>query len=338
MKALVLKHYELRKPSKDDFPLDPHAPLAPFEIEERPRPEPRPGHTVVKLAAAAINPMDVRVQAGLFPYSRPAPLVLGNEGAGVVVAGGDHAPGARVMVMGFPLGVTEDGTHQELVCVPNEWVYPLPDAYSFDEGASFLIPYATAQLAVGASQAKKGSRVLVTGAAGGIGTALIQLLKAIGAAPIAIVSTAEKAARVAREEPAGIIDLSAERLDEGVKRLVGEQGAEAAIDVVGGTTLGRLLPLLARNGIAVTLGYLGGKIAPIVLPFLVGWCRSIVGSDLYERPLEESRPAIDAICRLLAEGKLRPRVDSHFSLDQYVAAFARAGSRHATGRVVFRFE
>ncbi len=337
MKALVLKEYELRKPSKDDFPMDPSAPLAPFDVEERPEPTKAPGRTIVRIKSAAINPMDVRVQAGLFPYSRPAPLVLGNEGAGTVEQSDKFPVGSRVMVMGFPLGVTEDGTHQELISVPDEWVYPLPDRYSFDEGASFLIPYATAQLAVEASKAKKDDWVIVTGAAGGIGTALIQLLKAIGAKPIAVVSTVEKATRVKAEEPAGIIDMSSERIDVGAERITGKpEQAAAAIDVVGGTMLGRLLPLLQRNGTAVALGYLSGKIAPIVIPFLVGWCRSIVGSDLYERPLEESKPAIDAINRFLAQGLVRPRVDSHWTLDEYAAAFARTGSRHANGRVLFR--
>jgi NADPH2:quinone reductase len=337
MKALVLEKYELKKPAKDDFPMDPSAELAPFDVMDRPDPTPAEGRTIVRIKSAAVNPMDVRVQAGLFPYSRPGPLVLGNEGAGTVEQSGKYPVGSRVMVMGFALGITEDGTHQELISVPDAWVYPLPDNYSFDEGAAFLIPYSTAQLAVEASKAKAGDWVIVTGAAGGIGTALIQLLKAIKAKPIAVVSTVEKAARVKSEEPAGIIDLSAERIDVGCERITGKpEQVEAAIDVVGGTMLGRLLPLLKRNGTAVALGYLGGKIAPVVIPFLVGWCRSIVGSDLYERPLEESKPAIDQINRFLQEGLVRPRIDSGFSLDEYVVAFARAGSRHANGRVLFR--
>ncbi len=337
MKALVLKEYELRKPAKDDFPMDPTAPLAEFDVEERPDHVKAPGRTIVRIKSAAVNPMDVRVQAGLFPYSRPAPLVLGNEAAGVVEQSDRFPVGSRVMVMGFPLGITEDGTHQETISVPDAWVYPLPDKYSFDEGAAFLIPYSTAQLAVDASRAGEGDYVLITGAAGGIGIALIQLLKAIKAKPIAVVSTPEKAARVAVEGPSGIIDLSTERLDVGAERIIGKpETAAAAIDVVGGTMLGRLLPVLKRNGTAVALGYLGGKIAPVVIPFLVGWCRSIVGSDLYERPAEESKPAIDKINRFLAEGLVHPRIDSGFGLDEYAAAFARAGSRHASGRVLFR--
>jgi NADPH2:quinone reductase len=337
MKALVLKSYELKKPAKDDFPMKPDAELAPFAIEDRPAPVKSPGKTVVALKAAAVNPMDLRIQAGLFPYSKPAPIVLGNEGAGVVEASDKLAPGARVMVMGFPLGVSEDGTHQEKIAVPDEWVYPLPDKSSFAEGASFLVPYATAQLAVEASRAKAGDFVLVTGAAGGIGTALLQLFKAIGAKPIAIVSSAEKAARIAAEEPAGVIDTSSEKLEAGVKRIAAGGAVTAAVDVVGGDMLGRLLPNLARNGVAVALGYLGGKIAPIVIPFLVGWCRSVVGSDLYERPREESQPAIDKVVALLAKGVVKPRIDKSFTLDAYKDAFARVGSRHATGRVVFEF-
>ena len=339
MKALVLKHYELRKPAKDDFPMDPAAALAPFEIEDRPEPVAAAGRTVVRIKSAAINPMDVRVQAGLFPYSKPAPLVLGNEASGVVVSSDKYAVGQRVMVMGFPLGISEDGTHQEVISVPNAWAYPLPDKISFDEGASFLIPYATAQLAVEASRVKEGDWVLVTGAAGGIGTALIQLLKAIGARPIAIVSSLEKATRVAAEEsPAGVINTAQETMDAGVNRIIGSLSAAAAIDVVGGDKMGRLLPLLGRNGTLVCLGYLGGKTAPIIIPFLVGWCRSIVGSDLYERPAEESRPAFDTIGKFLERGVLKPKVDSHFSLDEYGAAFNRTGSRHANGRVLFHFE
>jgi NADPH2:quinone reductase len=336
MKALVLKHYEQKKPSKDDFPMDPNAPLADFALEDRPEPVAAKGKTVVRMKAAAINPMDLRVQAGLFPYAKPAPMVLGNEGAGVVEKSDKFAPGARVMVMGFPLGVSEDGTHQEMVCVPDEWVYPLPDAYSFEEGASFLIPYATAQLGVESSRAKAGDWVLVTGAAGGIGTALIQLLKSIGAKPIAMVSSAEKAERVKLEEPAGIIDTSSESVDAGVKRIVGGFELSAIIDVIGGDKLGRMLGLLGRNGVLVCLGYLQGKMATIVIPFLVGWCRSIVGSDLYERPKEESQPAIDKVVQLMAQGKVRPRIDSTWALSDYKEAFARVGSRKATGRVVFK--
>lgn len=336
MKALVLKEYVKLKPTSTDFPMLPDAPLAKFALENRPEPAGGDGESVVHLKAAAINPMDLRLQAGLFPYSSPAPIILGNEGAGVVEKSKRFAKGDRVMVMGFPLGVMRDGTHQETVVVPDEYLYALPAKFSFEEGAAFLIAYATAQLAVTAGRVKEGDFVIVTGAAGAIGRAAVQLVKALKARPIAVVSSAEKAARLKDESP-DVIDLSTESLSEGMKRITGKNGAAAAIDVVGGADMGRLLPALSRGGVLVCLGYLSGKIAPIVIPFLVGWGRSIVGSDLYEGPAEDSRNALALICKEAENGTLRPAIDSKFTLDQYEAAYARVGSRKAIGKVVFVF-
>jgi NADPH2:quinone reductase len=325
----------MKKSTAADFPIAEDAGLSQFAILERPAPAEVEGRAVVRIRAAALNPLDLRVQAGLFPYSIPGPLVLGNEGAGVVEHSRRFPKGTRVMIMGFPLGVSEDGTHQELMSVPEEWLYPLPSPFSFEEGAAFLVAYATAQCALTyAAKLQAGDYVFVTGATGTIGRAAVQLTSAQGAHPISVVSRPDKVAVAKADAPYAVVDRSTESVEAAVLRLTDGKGASIGVDPVGGKDMGRLLPALRRGGTLVCVGYLAGKMAQIVIPLLVGWSRALVGVDLFETPAPDLERALRQIGELAEQGKLRPAIDSVYPLADYPAAFARVASRKAVGKVI----
>ncbi|WP_042380309.1 quinone oxidoreductase family protein [Streptacidiphilus melanogenes] len=151
---------------------------------ERPDPAERPGHTLVRVTAAALNPVDLHIASGGHPAGAPAvPYVPGIEAAGTVVSGGRFAPGARVRVA-VPGGFV-DGTLAELVSVPDEACLPLPDGLDDDLAAAVGVVGVSALLALREEAGlRPGESVLVLGATGALGQAVVQLARALGADPV----------------------------------------------------------------------------------------------------------------------------------------------------------
>ncbi|MBS1063677.1 zinc-binding alcohol dehydrogenase family protein [Gluconobacter wancherniae] len=145
-------------------------------IEERPKTLPRPGYTLIKMHAATINQLSGQIRRSLFNKAK-APLVLSNDGAGTVEDSDLFQPGTRVAIYGGgQLGVTEDGLQQEYVSVKDSHVFELPDTISLDEGAALPINYVTAyQALTRVGRIEAGQMVLISGVAGAVGHALIQL-------------------------------------------------------------------------------------------------------------------------------------------------------------------
>lgn len=308
---------------------------AEMKLEERPEPKVGDGMALVRVRAAAVNPLDATVRAGWFPAARPAPLVLGNEGAGVVEAGTKFAPGTRVVIAGGFLGVGEDGTHQELMAVPESYLAPLPAGLSFVEGAAFPVAFLTAHLALTlAGEMKAGDWVAISGATGSVGHAALQVAKVLGGRTIAIVSNAEKAAQAELTGPAGVVDLSKEDLATGVARISEGHGADVAIDPVGGTVTGQVLHALAAHGRAVNLGYTAGVETTVNVLDLIAKPSKLVGFNLFVVPPQTVGESLGTLLGWAAEGKVRPIIDSTYPLHQAELAFDRLASRKAVGKVV----
>ncbi|MGY0055175.1 quinone oxidoreductase family protein [Streptomyces sp. LZ34] len=297
----------------------------------------KPGQALVRVRAATISPYSDTVRTGAFgPQYATAPLVLSAEGAGVVEEGERFAPGTRVAVYGGgELGTTTDGLFQEWVAVDEDRLLALPDTFDWAEGAALTVNYLTAYLALtDAAQVKPGQTVLVSGATGSVGHASIQTAAALGARPIAIVSTPQKARRAEQAGAWAVIDRSARDLGEAVAELTDGQGADLALDPVGGSLLGELLHALRRHGTLVSLGFVGGMRADLEVMELMGAEKHVTGLSIFSRSTKDIAPALRGIGELAAAGKLRPVIDSRIPLADFEDGYTRLASRQAVGSLV----
>lgn len=321
MKALVVKEYGEN---------------AEIVLESRDQPKPNRGEALVRVYAAALNPLDLSVKSGQIPFAKNSPLILGNEGAGVVEYSSKFPKGSKVIIQGGMLGVSKDGTHQELLVVPEDQLIPLPENFSFEEGAALPVAYLTAYLALTYyGEIKKDEWVAVAGATGSVGYAALQLTKALGAKPIAIVSSDEKAKQATTAQPEAIINLSQEGIVKGIARITNGQGINVAIDPVGSHVTSLLLQSLAQAGRLVSIGYTAGMETTINLMDLLAKATKIMGFSIYAIPEEVTQSALQHIIQLAEEGKIRPVIDSTFSLEQWEEAISRLTSRKAIGKIIF---
>jgi len=291
---------------------------APLSVEDVPDPEPGPGQSLVDVRAAGINFADVLIRLGHYPQPPPLPAILGNEVAG-------DLDGRRVL--GFVR--TSGGGYAERAAVDDEWIFDLPDGASYAEGASFLTTYLTAWIPF-TRQARihNGANVLITAAAGGVGTAAIQLAVFSGANVTAAAGSEEKLA-LARE-------LGATRTVS-YEEIGGLDDVDIALDPVGGPVYTACLKALRPLGVAIGIGFAGGPWEPVDPARLVG--RNTGALGFYLGRLMGFRPKLvqDEARELLAlwrRGLLRPVVGAEFPLEQANEAHELIASRRSTGKVV----
>jgi NADPH2:quinone reductase len=290
----------------------------PLALEDVPEPEAGEGQSVVQVRAAGINFADVLIRSGRYPQPPGLPAILGNEVAG-------DLDGRRVLAFARANG----GGYAERVVVDDEWVFDLPDRASYAEGAALLTTYLTAWIPF-TRQARvgPGTHVLVTAAAGGVGTAAIQLARHLGARITAATSSPEKHS-LARE-------LGAEQTvvyDE----IDGLTDVHVAFDAVGGPVFTACLASLRPLGVAIAIGFVGGEWEHVDPARLVG--RNVGAVGFYLGRLMKLEPSVprEAVAELLSlwrEGAIRPVVGAEFPLAEAVAAHELIGSRRSTGKVV----
>lgn len=308
---------------------------AQMSLEERPVPQTKPGHSLVKIHAATVNPLSFLVRSGRVPAAQ-APRVLSNDGSGVVEDSARFPRGTRVALYGgAQLGISEDGLQQQWVVVEDKRLFELPDSLDLDHGAALPINYVTAyQALTRVGQVRAGQTVLISGGAGALGHALIQVARALGAVPIGVVSTARKVPCAERSGAASVIDLSSQDLRQAVLDVTDGQGADLAFDPVGGELLGQLLGALRRRGTVVSIGFVGGQTACFDVADLVVEEKRILGYDAWLETDEDVSTAFTALRGFIDDGQVRPQIDSRFTLADYPAAHARLASREATGSIL----
>src|ERR1700734_204154 len=206
-----------------------------LKLVELPKPTATDGKVLVRITAAGVTPLDHTILSGQF-HGMKAPLILGNEGAGVVEAGGGTTfpAGSRVMFWGA-YGAFEDGTYSEWIAVRKEDLCLIPDNVADVSAAGIPVAYLTAQVALTLAGFRPGKTVLAPAIGGSVGNAVTQLARALGAKH-AISSTtnsakAEKARELGFNE---VIDSSQEKLVDGVRRITSGYGADIIIDGIGG--------------------------------------------------------------------------------------------------------
>ena len=304
----------------------------PAAVEVRDVPEPSRGadQVLVDVRAAGVNFPDVLQSKGLYQYRPELPFVLGAEVAGVVREAPDEAPvqaGDRVIAF------TTTGGFAETVAVDPDHVLPLPDAVGFDAGAGLPMNYLTAHFAlVVRARLAAGQAVLVHGAAGGVGTACVQLATALGAAVTAVVSSDAKA-EVARAAGA-VHTVPVEGFRDAVKEL---GGVDVVVDPVGGDRFTDSLRCLRPEGRLLVIGFTGGEIPTVKVNRLllnnidvvgVGWGAFVLG-----------RPGFVGVqwaelLPHLRSGALDPPIGGRFPLEKAAEALATIDERRVLGKIV----
>jgi NADPH:quinone reductase len=287
-------------------------------VQEVPEPEAGDGQAIVEVRAAGVNFADVLVRLGMYPQMPELPAVLGSEIAG-------ELDGARVM--GFVRG--EGGGYAERVAIDRRWLLPLPPSASFAEGAAFPMAFLTAWLPLTELvRIAFGARVLITAAAGAVGTAAVQVVRTLNGHPVAAVGSTEKL-----ELPRSLGAVEVVTYEE-----IGElDQVDAVFDLVGGDVFGASLSLLKPMGTAIAVGYAGGMWQEVNPAWLVGRNIGIHGfylGRLIGRDPELVARAAKDVVRLWEGGAVRPIVGAELPLDEAAEAHRLIESRQSTGKVV----
>lgn len=304
------------------------------EVREIDEPVPGPDDVLVEVRSVGVAFPDLLLSQGLYQLRPEPPFTLGADFAGTVIhspADGRLAPGQRVA------GVMPHGAAAERISAPAMFVLPLPDRLSFDQGAALPMNYLTAQFALKErGGVEPGESVLVHGAAGGVGTATLQVAKGYGARTIAVVSTEEKAA-VARAAGADEVVLL-EGFRDAVTALTDGRGVDLVMDVVGGDAFTDSLRVLAPQGRLLVVGFAAGqgipevKVNRLLLNNIdvrgVGWGAFAMTRPGYlQQQWTELLPMIES-------GVVAPPIGAAYSLADYPQALTDLAERRALGKLV----
>lgn len=288
---------------------------------------------VVDVRAAGVSFPELLQTRGEYQLKPPLPFVPGSEVAGIVRSAPPEsgvAPGDRVAAF------TMLGGWAEVAVAPEYLVFPLPEALDFDQGAGLILNYHTAYFAMQLrGRLRGGETVLVHGAAGGVGTAAIQIAKGLDARVLAVVSTDAKA-EVARSAGADEVLLADGPWKDEAVELTGG-GVDLVLDPVGGDRFTDSLRSLREGGRLVVVGFTGGSIPEVRVNRLLLKNTEVIGAGwgAYVMP----KPAVNqeigtAIDHLIAGGAVRPLVGERFPLERAADALRSLDERRATGKVV----
>ncbi len=303
---------------------------------EQPTPSPRAGEVLIEIKAASLNFPDLLIVQNKYQMKPPLPFVPGSEYAGVVQAVGEGVthlhPGQSVACLS---GTGGFATH---VLAPAALCMPLPDGFSHVDAAAFIMIYATSHHAlIDRAQLQAGETVLVLGAAGGVGTAAIQIAKARGARVIAAASTDEKCSLCLSIGADAVINYAQENLREALKALTDGRGPDVIYDPVGGEYAEPAFRSIAWRGRYLVVGFASGPIPslPLNLPLLKG--ASLVGvfwGDFAKREPKANAAMMQELATWYAEGKVKPVIDRTMPMSQLKAAYEHMGSRGVMGKLV----
>jgi len=300
-------------------------------VQEVPEPTPGPDDVLIEVHAVGVAFPDLLLSRGEYQMKPEPPFSLGVDVAGTVVSGPGFEPGQRVAAVG------PWGNAQERTVVPADSTFPLPDALSYAEGAALPMNYLTAEFALGQrGQLREGETVLVHGAAGGVGTATIQVAQGMGARTIAVCSTEAKGevARAAGADEVVLLD----GFKDAVKELTDGRGVDVVADIVGGDVFLDSVRSLAPLGRLLVLGFASGqgipelKVNRLLLNNTdvrgVGW-----GAYAMVRP-GFMRAQWDRLVPMMESGVVKPPVGATYALEDFGKALVDLDERRATGKLV----
>lgn len=309
-------------------------------VERIDDPEPGAGEVLVQIKAAALNFPDVLAVRGEYQTRTPPPFIPGGEAAGVVAAVGEGVsrfrPGDRV------IATTMHGAFAEQCAVAQEQCMPLPRPMSFEEGAGFTITYATSYHALRQStELQAGETLLVLGAAGGVGSAAVEIGKALGAHVIAGVSSAEKAAFAQAAGADETVNYSDDALRESIRELTDGKGVDVVYDPVGGDLAEQAYRSLGWHGRYLVIGFAGGTIPRFAANIALLKEASVIGvwwGTWAMRNPDLARRNMVELSAMVTDGKLKPRVTETYPLERFADAFAAITDRRAQGKLVLTMD
>lgn len=304
-------------------------------IGEMPDLQPKADEVLVEPHAAAVSFMDLLMAQGRYQMRPELPYVPGTDAAGIVVAVGERVTrfraGDRVACGNW------HGAWAERMVAPEQQVTPVPDEVDFATAASLRYAYGTARYAlVTMAHLRAGETLFVSGAAGGVGLAAVDLGRQLGARVIAGVGSRHKEATVRERGASEVVVYGEEDLRERVKSLTGGRGVDVCMDNVGGSVFDAMTRLMNWGGRLLPIGFTSGTIPSMAanLPLLKNY--SVVGAfwgAWAMRCPAESSAADDAVMRLVAAGELRPLLSRVLPWTRFGEALDAIRRREVQGRI-----
>jgi NADPH:quinone reductase len=308
--------------------------------QELPTPQPGPGEVLLAIEAASLNFPDLLIVQNKYQMKPRLPFVPGSEYAGQVVALGDGVThlhvGQRVACLS---GTGGFGTH---TLAPAALCLPLPEGFLAVDAAAFIMTYATSYHAlIDRGTLKAGETVLILGAAGGVGTAAIQIAKQAGARVIAAASSDDKCELCRQAGADATLNYSVHAPNgsfrDEIKRLTDGRGPDVIYDPVGGDFAEPAFRSIAWRGRYLVVGFAGGPIPslPLNLPLLKG--AALVGvfwGDFAQREPQANAAMMQTLVQWYLQGKIKPVIDRTLPMSELKAAYALMGSRQVKGKLV----
>jgi NADPH2:quinone reductase len=307
-----------------------------LRVDEVPDPIVGPGQVLVEVRACGVNFPDVLLSRGLYQFKPSLPFSPGGECAGIVREVGAGvttvAPGDRVAA------TIVNGAYVEKICLPEQAVVKLPDAVGFEVGAATLLTYATTYHAlIDRAALAAGEKLLVLGAAGGVGAAACEIGALLGARVIAAASSDDKLAFCRDHGATDVINYATEDLKDRIKALTSGNGVDVVYDPVGGPLAEVALRGTAWKGRYLVVGFASGEIPKIPLNLVLLKGCQIVGvfwGSFAMRDPARNRAHATQIFDWVAQGKLRPAVDAVLPFERAGEALERLEQRKVKGKLV----
>ena len=304
--------------------------------KELPTPSPQAGQVLIRIEAASLNFPDLLIVQNKYQMKPDLPFVPGSEYAGVIEAVGEGVTHLKVgQSVACLSGTGGFGTH---TLAPAKLCMPLPAGFPAVDAAAFIMIYATSHHAlIDRAALKTGETVLILGAAGGVGTAAIQIAKAAGARVIAAASTDEKCALCKSLGADETINYTTQNMREVLKALTEGKGPDVIYDPVGGDFAEPAFRSIAWRGRYLVVGFAAGPIP--ALPFNLALLKgaSIVGvfwGDFARREPQANAAMMAELAQWYAQGKVKPAIDRTMPMSDLKAAYAHMGSRGVMGKLV----
>jgi NADPH2:quinone reductase len=294
-----------------------------IQFGELPTPTPKAGEVLVRVGAAAVNPIDTYIRAGMVNMPLPKPTIPGADLAGTVAAigpdvkrfkAGDRVWGSNQGLLG------RQGTFAEFACVHEDWLYPTPPGVADDTAAAVALTGITAHLGLfQCAQLKSGETVFVNGGTGGVGAMVVQMARAVGAKCIATVGSAEKAEQCKALGADGVINYKTDDVAAVAKTMTGGKGVNVWYETQPPTDLDRTIELMAPRGRMIVMA---GRAARPVFPNGPFYVKGLAlfGFAMFNMTADEQRRCAEDMNRWLAEGKLRAIIGKKLSLSEAAAA------------------
>lgn len=328
-----------------------------LSVMEHPKPTPGPGEVLIRVMACGLNHLDTWVRRGVPGHRFPLPLIPGSDASGVLVEGEAPGlkPGDEVVVAPFTscekceaclsgnevacreyriLGESRDGACAEFLCVPATSLYPKPANLTHAEAASLLLaPLTAMHMLVSRAKVKQGERVLIFAAAGGVGSAAVQIASAIGARVTGVVGSEAKRQAVLSLGAADVVIVRPDASPEtAIREALGPQSFDVVVDSVGGKAFEAGFKLLRPHGRLVTCGATSEPTATIELRRLFFRSLSLLGSTMGNK--EDFRHVLD----MASSGTLRPVIHAVLPLERLADGHRMLEAREVIGKVVIEVQ